>query len=54
MGTVIALLIGGAGASIPEVSMLLGIFKRKLVIAFLLTILTVAIVTGYLTDFIVG
>jgi uncharacterized membrane protein YraQ (UPF0718 family) len=52
MGTVIALLIGGAGASIPEVSMLLGIFKRKLVIAFLLTILFVAIMTGYLTDFI--
>lgn len=50
MGTVIALLIGGAGASIPEVSMLAGIFKRKLVIAFLLTILLVAIMTGYMTD----
>lgn len=53
IGTVIALLIGGAGASIPEVSMLAGIFKRKLIIAFLLTILLVAIVTGYLTDLLV-
>jgi len=53
MGTVIALLIGGAGASIPEVTMLAGIFKRKLVIAFLATIMFVAILTGYLTDMIV-
>jgi len=53
VGTVIALLIGGAGASIPEVSMLAGIFKRKLVIAFLATILTVAIMAGYLIDIIV-
>jgi len=53
MGTVVALLIGGAGASIPEVSMLAGIFKRKLVIAFLLTIIAVAVVTGYLVDWIV-
>jgi len=50
LGTAIALLIGGAGASIPEVSMLAGIFKRKLVIAFLLTIMFVAIITGYLID----
>ena len=49
-GTVIALLIGGAGASIPEVSMLAGIFKRKLVIAFVLTIIAVAVTTGYLVD----
>jgi uncharacterized membrane protein YraQ (UPF0718 family) len=53
LGTVIALLIGGAGASIPEVSMLAGIFKRKLIIAFLLTILAVAIITGYVTDMLV-
>lgn len=50
MGTVVALLIGGAGASIPEVSMLSGIFKRKLIIAFLLTIMSVAVITGYLVD----
>jgi len=53
LGTIIALLIGGAGASIPEISMLAGIFKRKLIIAFVLTILIVAIVTGYMTDILV-
>lgn len=53
MGTVVALLIGGAGASIPEVSMLAGIFKRKLVVAFVLTIIAVAMVTGYLVDLLV-
>lgn len=47
VGAVVALLIGGAGASIPEVIMLNGIFKRKMVAAFLLTILIVAILTGF-------
>ena len=40
-GTMIALIIGGAGASIPEVLLLGSIFKKKMVIAFLGTI------TGY-------
>jgi uncharacterized protein len=53
MGTAVALLIGGAGASIPEVSMLAGIFKKKLIMAILLTILIVEMITGYLTDLIV-
>ena len=46
IGAVIALIIGGAGASIPEVSMLAAIFKRGLVIAFVVTIFAVAVVTG--------
>lgn len=49
-GAVTALLIGGAGASIPEVIMLGGIFKRKLLIAFVLTILSVAILTGFMVE----
>lgn len=48
VGTMIALIIGGAGASIPEVSLLSSIFKKKMVIAFLICIFTVAITTGYL------
>jgi len=52
-GAVIALLIGGAGASIPELTMLTGIFKRKLVIAFVLTILVTAIITEFLVEIIV-
>lgn len=50
VGAVIALLIGGAGASIPELIMLNGIFKRRLMIAFILTIFSVAILTGFATE----
>lgn len=46
LGAVIALVIGGAGASIPEVAILASIFKRRLVIAFVVTVLTVAVLTG--------
>lgn len=48
IGAVMALIIGGAGASIPEVTLLNTIFKRKMVIAFVLTIFFVATVTGYM------
>ncbi len=51
-GTMIALIIGGAGASIPEVSLLSSIFKKKMIIAFLVCIMLVAITTGYLFNFI--
>lgn len=47
-GTMIALIIGGAGASIPEVSLLSSIFKKKMIIAFLVCIMLVAVTTGYL------
>ncbi|MFN2342141.1 MAG: permease [Desulfonatronovibrio sp.] len=46
MGAVMALIIGGAGASIPEVSLLNAIFKKRLVLVFVLTILLVAVLTG--------
>lgn len=48
LGAVMALIIGGSGASIPEVSLLVAIFKRKLVIAFVLTVLSVAVIAGFL------
>lgn len=48
IGAVMALIIGGAGASIPEVTMLASIFTRRLVAAFVATILGVAILTGFL------
>ena len=48
LGPVFALIIGGAGASIPEVSMLSALFKPRLLIAFLVSILTVAIAGGFL------
>lgn len=46
VGTIIALLIGGAGCSIPEVIMLKKLFKPKLLIAFILSVLVVATATG--------
>lgn len=47
-GVVISLIIGGAGASIPEVSLLASIFKKKMVVAFVVCVLLVAIATGFL------
>ncbi|WP_425504118.1 permease [Salicibibacter cibi] len=52
LGAVIALLIGGAGASIPEVILLSKLFKRKLVVAFVVSILIVAIGTGFIVQII--
>jgi hypothetical protein len=49
-GAVLALVIGGAGASIPELTLLSAIFKRKMLAAFVLTIITIAIVVGYLAN----
>ena len=43
-----ALMIGGAGASIPEVSMLTALFKPRLVAAFVVTVIGTAIAAGYL------
>ncbi len=47
LGAVMALIIGGAGASIPEITLLASIFKPRLVAAFTMTILVVAAVSGY-------
>jgi uncharacterized membrane protein YraQ (UPF0718 family) len=47
IGAIMALVIGGAGASIPEVSVLASIFKPRLLVVFLATILTIAVVVGY-------
>lgn len=45
-GVVIALIIGGAGASLPELSLLSSMFKRKMLVAFMACVFVVAIVTG--------
>lgn len=46
MGAIVALVIGGAGASIPEVVMLKRIFKGPMLGAFLAAILSIAVVAG--------
>src|SRR5699024_4105260 len=50
MGTVIALVIGGAGASIPEVVMLSKLFKKKFLVAFIATVLIVATGAGLIIN----
>jgi hypothetical protein len=46
LGTVLAFIIGGAGASIPELIILGSMFKRRLVLAFALNVFLVTIVAG--------
>ena len=48
IGAVIALVIGGAGMAIPEMSMLASIFKKKLVIMIVAVIFLAAVISGYL------
>lgn len=47
LGAVIALIIGGAGMAIPEMAMLAGIFRKRLVASFVLVIFLTAVVGGY-------
>jgi len=54
LGAVMALIIGGAGASIPELSMLASIFKPRLLAAFVVTILMVAVFAGYAYNIFLG
>jgi len=54
LGTVMALIIGGAGASIPELSLLTAIFKKKLLIAYIITIFLIATIIGLLFNFLAG
>jgi len=46
VGAVVALIIGGAGASIPEVSLLTGLFRPRLVALFVGSVFAVAIAAG--------
>lgn len=46
MGAVMALIISGAGIAIPELTMLASIFKKKLIIAFIIIVFVMAVATG--------
>lgn len=48
VGAVIALIIGGAGMAIPEISMLAGIFKPRLVAMLVAVIFLTAVISGYM------
>jgi len=54
VGAVLALVIGGAGASIPELTLLSAIFEKKLLAAFVLTIFAIAVAAGYLANLLVA
>jgi hypothetical protein len=47
LGAVIALIIGGAGMSIPEMSMLAGIFRVRLVAVIVATVFATAVLAGF-------
>ena len=53
VGAVLALVIGGAGASIPELTLLAAIFEKKMLAAFVLTIFTISVVAGFLANLLV-
>ena len=54
LGSVMALIIGSAGASLTEVILLKSIFKNQMIAAFLVVILGMAISAGYLYTVIFG
>ncbi len=48
LGTVIAFIIGSAGASLTEVVLLKSLFRNQIIAAFLMVVFTMAILAGYL------
>jgi len=46
MGAGMALVIGGTGASLPEIALISSVLKPKAVVAFVLTVLSTAIIGG--------
>lgn len=47
IGAVFAMVIAGAGASLPELTMLSAVFKRPLLTAFVLTVFGIAVLGGW-------
>ncbi|MHB8094949.1 MAG: permease [Candidatus Aminicenantales bacterium] len=52
LGAVIALVIGGAGMSVPEMSMLASIFKVRLVAVFIAVVFSTAVLAGFVFNLI--
>ncbi|MBO0959963.1 permease [Neobacillus sp. MM2021_6] len=48
LGPVMALMISSAGASLPELTLLNSIFKKKLVFAFVGSVITMSTISGFL------
>lgn len=52
LGPVMAMMISSAGASLPEVILLKSIFKRELVFTFVLSVVTMSTLSGFIFYFI--
>jgi uncharacterized membrane protein YraQ (UPF0718 family) len=48
LGPVMAMMISSAGASLPEVILLKSIFKKELVITFVLSVVTMSTISGFI------
>lgn len=48
LGAIIALIIGSAGASLTEVILLKALFKTRMIVAFLIVIISMAVLSGFL------
>jgi len=53
IGAVIAFIISGAGIAIPELTMLSSIFKKKIMIAFVVIVYVMAVISGLIFNMIV-
>lgn len=53
-GVLVSLMIGGGGASLPEVSLLSSIFTKKMLAAFLISVFAVACATGFIFNSLLG
>ncbi len=53
IGAVLALIIGGAGASLPELAMLKGLFRIPLLAAFISSVIFMAVFTGFFVNYLV-
>lgn len=52
LGPVMAMMISSAGASLPEIILLKSIFKKQLVVAFILSVITMSTISGFIFYFI--
>lgn len=48
LGPVMAMMISSAGASLPEIVLLKSIFKKQLIIAFVLSVLSMSTISGFI------
>lgn len=50
IGSVIALIISGAGAAIPELTMFSKIFRKKVIVAFIVIVFVMAVMSGLIIN----